>query len=292
MPIACCSALRATPLTASIGAVVDGVDLADLRPGPALVELRHLLDRHQVLFFQQQHLDTLGLLGLSERFGRPTIHPVDRLVGSSRSVSTIVDSAEHPPAGFDWHTDLSWLPAPPRFGFLAAVEIPTCGGDTLWASGAAVWARAPAALRAQLAGACLVHRLDPALLASVGRHHGDDVARALERAHPPVAHPLVRAHPGTGESVAYLSPLYADRVLGRPQSGLDELHGMLDDPAVHVRWTWADGDVAIWDEAATVHRALVDHFPQRRVVRRCTTDGPVPRASVPGQGLRRPGVGR
>ena len=98
MPIACCSALRATPLTASIGAVVDGVDLADLRPGPALVELRHLLDRHQVLFFQQQHLDTLGLLGLSERFGRPTIHPVDRLVASSRSVSTIVDSAEHPPA--------------------------------------------------------------------------------------------------------------------------------------------------------------------------------------------------
>ena len=54
---------------------------------------------------------------------------------------------------------------------------------------------------------------------------------------------------------------------------------MLEDPAVHVRWTWLAGDVANWDEAATAHRALVDHFPQRRS---CAAARPTVRPRGPG----------
>jgi taurine dioxygenase len=46
---------------------------------------------------------------------------------------------------------------------------------------------------------------------------------------------------------------------------------MLDDPEFQVRWRWRAGDLAIWDEPSTCHRALTDHFPQRRVMRRCVT---------------------
>ena len=52
---------------------------------------------------------------------------------------------------------------------------------------------------------------------------------------------------------------------------LSDLHAMLDDPSVQLRWTWHDGDFVIWDESSTCHRALTDHYPQRRVMRRCTT---------------------
>jgi taurine dioxygenase len=43
----------------------------------------------------------------------------------------------------------------------------------------------------------------------------------------------------------------------------------IEDPHVQVRWRWRRGDVAIWDETATCHRALTDHFPQSRKMRRC-----------------------
>ena len=58
---------------------------------------------------------------------------------------------------------------------------------------------------------------------------------------------------------------------------LRELNGLLDDPHVQVRWRWEAGDVAIWDEVATCHRALTDHFPQRRTMRRCVVEGDGPR---------------
>jgi taurine dioxygenase len=59
---------------------------------------------------------------------------------------------------------------------------------------------------------------------------------------------------------------------------LQLLHDALAAPEVQLRWRWAPGDVVLWDETATCHRALGDHAPARRVVRRCTVagDAPVP----------------
>jgi taurine dioxygenase len=85
---------------------------------------------------------------------------------------------------------------------------------------------------------------------------------------------LVRAHPITGRRHLYLSPLYARRIVGPAGADgklLEELHAMLDNPHVQMRWKWRDGDFVIWDEQATCHRALTDHYPQRRAMRRCVT---------------------
>lgn len=113
------------------------------------------------------------------------------------------------------------------------------------------------------------------------RHHGPEVATRLRRANPPVSHPLVRTHPATGEALLFLSPLYLRRLTGieRRQGDrkLRELNGLLEDPHVQVRWRWEAGDVAIWDEVATCHRALTDHIPQRRIMRRCVVQGDGPR---------------
>jgi alpha-ketoglutarate-dependent taurine dioxygenase len=51
------------------------------------------------------------------------------------------------------------------------------------------------------------------------------------------------------------------------------LHRQINDPEVQVRWRWATGDVAIWDEMSTCDRALTDHAPQGRTMRRCRTKG-------------------
>jgi taurine dioxygenase len=94
---------------------------------------------------------------------------------------------------------------------------------------------------------------------------------------------LVRLHVATGRPALWLSPLYATKVVGLDHHDservLGVLHHQILDPEVQVRWRWAAGDVAIWDETSTCHRALTDHAPQRRIMRRCTTTGGRPIAA-------------
>lgn len=267
------TALRAEPLTAAIGAVLDGIDLAAPLTDAGAEDLRAAIHRHRVVFVRDQHLSADDHRRLGERLGPLEVSPLHRLLGTGRTVSTIEDDAERPPAGFDWHTDLSWTEAPPAFGILHAVEIPPVGGDTLWASLPAVFAALPAGVQEECRQLGAEHAADDSLLASVERHHGIDVATRLRRRHPPEVHPLVRHHPVTGEELLFLSPLYLRRLVGvdrrRGDQLLRALDAHLDDPHVQVRWRWRAGDVALWDERATCHRALTDHFPQRRVMRRC-----------------------
>lgn len=182
-------------------------------------------------------------------------------------------TAERPPAGFGWHTDVSWTPDPPRLAFLAAIEIPETGGDTLWASTAAVYDRLSPTDQERCAARGVLHAPDTSLLESVARHHGPDAARRLQALYPGTVHPLVKVHPVTGRRSLYLSPLYARPSAADGGDGLlERLHAELDNPEVQVRWRWRAGDFVIWDETATCHRALADHYPQRRVMRRCTTN--------------------
>ena len=76
------------------------------------------------MFARDQHLDEEQHRTLASQFGALSIHPVGQLTGSGRAISVIDDTADRPPAGFDWHTDLSWTVEPPDLGFLSAVAIP------------------------------------------------------------------------------------------------------------------------------------------------------------------------
>jgi taurine dioxygenase len=274
------AALGVEPLTSAIGAVLDGIDLASRLSDGALHDLRAAVHRHRVVFLRGQHLSLDEHRQLGEQLGSLAVSPLHRLLGSGRTVSTIEDDAARPPAGFGWHTDLSWTAAPPSLGILSAVEVPTVGGDTLWASLPAALAALPADVQAQCRDLRAEHAADVSLLRSVERHHGPEVAVRLRRTNPPVSHPLVRTHPVTGEALLFLSPLYLQRLLGmdrrRSDRMLRELNRLLEDPHLQVRWRWAAGDIAIWDEAATCHRALTDHFPQRRTMRRCVVEGDRP----------------
>lgn len=267
-------------LTGAIGAVLHGLDLTEPLADADVDHLRDLVTEHQVVFIRGQHLDVEGHGRVASRFGDLSIHPVGRLTGSGRAVSVIDDTADRPPAGFDWHTDLSWTLEPPDLGILAAVTIPPWGGDTLWASGRAMYERLEPGEQRRLRSVRVVHLPDEALLETVRRHHGDELVRRLLAEHPPVEHPLVRHHRSTGRPALWLSPLYASRVVGldpvESRRILDALHRRIADPEVQVRWRWSPGDLAIWDETSTCHLALTDHFPKRRTMRRCTTAGTRP----------------
>jgi taurine dioxygenase len=272
--------LSATPLTPAIGSVVTDLELTDL-DGETAAELVELVRGRGMVVVPGQHLDEAEHLALARHFGRPAVTPLRRVLGTDRPCALIHDDAQHPPAGFAWHTDESWTAAPPAFGVLCALTMPPSGGDTIWASTAAGHERLAPAMRRLAESLSVVHHMGAEYLATVARHHGDRVADELVAAHPPVEHPLVRdAH---GRRALYLSPLYATSIAGLDAvtgaALLDVLHRTLEDPEVQVRWRWSEGDVVIWDEATTCHRALTDHFPATRRMRRCTTAGSRPVAA-------------
>jgi taurine dioxygenase len=284
--------LRAQRLSRAIGAVVEAGDLDDAGPA-GLSQLRQLVVDHHAVFVRGFGRDEALFRELATSLGTLTVHPLQRFTGREQPVSVIEDTPAHPPAEFPWHTDLSWLEAPPRFGILQALELPPSGGDTLWASLTAAYE----ALSPPVQGLCStltgLHGVDATLRRTVVDRHGTRLARRFEKAHPPVRHPLVRAHPDTGAPCLFVCPMYLERI---PELHADEsdvllshLHDVATDPHRSLRWHWSEGDVAIWDESCTLHRALGDHHPSVRRMRRCTTDGerPRPARSTPDEGGRR-----
>jgi taurine dioxygenase len=264
-------------LSASIGAELRGVDVRAGVDESTVHVLRAAIGEHHVVVLRGQYLSAEQHATLARAFGPIQASPVqlasDRH-GAPGPVSTIEDTAARPPAGFPWHTDVSWTREPPALGFLSAVVIPEFGGDTIWASTAAIYDALPAEVQQLCEESTVFHAPDASLLASVERHHGPGAANRLRREHPGVEHPLVQRHPITGRKSLFLCPLYAQRVVGPDGADgrlLARLHSMLDDPHVQLRWRWRAGDLAIWDEVSTCHRALTDHYPQRRVMRRCVT---------------------
>jgi taurine dioxygenase len=267
--------LEITRLSGAIGAVIRGADLRrPLHPEDA-ARIGLALTEHHVVFFRDQLLRDTEQCALASQFGDLAVSPIHELIGSDQRVSIIEDTPQRPPAGFDWHTDLSWTASPPRYGFLSALDIPAFGGDTLWASLAATYEALSPSTREICEGLRIVHRFDASLLASVERHHGQVIARRLVDEHPPVEHPLVTVDPTSGRHRLFLSPLYSERIIGLPRAEGDrllaDLQRAIEDPHTQIRWRWKRGDVAIWDESATCHRALTDHFPQTRKMRRCVS---------------------
>lgn len=265
--------MNAVRITANVGIELHGVDLRSPLDSNDVALLRATIAQYHVVTVRDQFLSGAQHAAFASSLGPILSSPVQLATGSSNAaVSTIEDTAQRPPAGFPWHTDLSWTRHPPALGLLTAVTIPAFGGDTLWASTAAIYDRLTSRDRDLCEHASARHIPDSTLLESVQRHHGAEIAARLWREHPGVEHPLVRRNPITRRRSLFLSPLYTQRITG--PTGLDgtllqRLNGMLDDPHVHMRWRWRQGDVAIWHETSTCHLALTDHHPQHRVMRRC-----------------------
>ena len=263
-----------TRITANIGAQIEGLDLSR-RLGPTEVDLlRSAIAEHLVVVVRAQFLSASQLADVAGSFAPILRSPVHAVTGDHRSVSTIEDTATRPPAGFPWHSDFSWMHDAPVLGFLNAVCVPDVGGDTLWASTVAVYDRIAEDERIRCDSLTALHAPDDRLLASIADHHGRAKADQLLTSHPPLERPLVRVHPVTGRRSVFLSPMYMQRIVGPAGADgalLDRLNGQLDEPEVQMRWRWRAGDLVIWDETSTCHRALTDHFPMRRVMRRCVT---------------------
>jgi taurine dioxygenase len=261
-------------LTRAIGAEVSGVDLRERVPDDQFAAIQEALATHQVLFFRDQDLDDDQHRAFARRFGALSRDALAMFTGDERDVMYIEDTPGKPPAADRWHTDIGWVETPPSIGMLNARVIPEYGGDTMWASLFAAYELLSPKMRAFCDGLSVVNRAGGAFLTSAMRASGDE-KRVLET-FPPVEHPLVRTHPVSGRPALFLTATM-DQVVGLTKAESDaliaHLRSLLEDPNIQLRWRWKPFDFAIWDQASTNHRALSDHFPQHRKMRRCTIEG-------------------
>ncbi len=261
------------PLTPAIGAEVVGVDLTRAVPDDEQAALRAALRDHLVLFLRGQDMTEEDQLRTAAIFGPPVSASIDRSQGAPPLLFvTLEDTADDPPKADRWHTDVPFVDRPPDVAVLSMQCAPQVGGDTMWASLYEAYDRLSPPMQRLVDG--LELDLDLGTSREVVRKmYGDEYyARVVEPA-TFSRHPLVRVHPETGRRALYLCGAFMKGVAGMHPRESDALLGyltsLLDDPNLSCRWRWATHDVAIWDERCTNHRALADHFPRYRKVRRC-----------------------
>jgi taurine dioxygenase len=272
--------VKVTPLTGTIGALIEGVDVATIGDDE-WAELHQTLLERRVVFLRDQDLTDDEHLAFAQRWGEVSVYPIVKLLGGDIRLEYIEDDPDKPPAADYWHTDVTWVEEPPKVAVLSGRVIPPAGGDTMWGDAVAVFASLSPAVQDALRPLDLHHRPGPEFAKAVEEKGGADLARQVDEAFGAgVEHPLVRRHPETGEEALFWGGPFIGGIVGLARDESDALLGLLqqrvNDPDHHVRWRWRANDLAIWDERATVHRALADHYPQHRLMRRCTVDGDRP----------------
>jgi taurine dioxygenase len=269
------------PVAGALGAEIRGLDVRadDLD----VAALRAAILDNEVVFLRGLHLDEDEQLTLGRALGTPSVFPVARLMGATEPTMTVIaDGPDSPNAADEWHTDVTWTAEPPDFALLHMEETPERGGDTLWCSATAAYEALSPHLRGFLDGLTVTHD-NEGFIRGLIEKTGDpehELVRKLRENYPPVVHPLVRTHPETGKRALLWAGRFIRRINELTEAENRALLGLLDnhvkDPRFHVRWHWSEGDLAIWDERSTLHRAAADHWPQRRVVRRLEIDGTRP----------------
>jgi alpha-ketoglutarate-dependent sulfate ester dioxygenase len=279
-----------TKLGSRIGARIDGVQLGGSLDASTIGQIRQALLRHKVIFFRDQHhLDDVAQQAFAARLGTPIAHPA--VQHNTAPIITPINS-EYGKAN-RWHTDVTFVPNYPAASILRAVTLPSYGGSTLWASTAAAYADLPEPLKHLTENLWALHtnRHDyvPGALGHQPQTDEQKAFRTLfEKADFRTEHPVVRVHPETGERTL----VAGDFVRGfvgtdnyESQLLLELLQRRITLPENTIRWNWVAGDVAIWDNRATQHRAIDDYDDQHRLMHRVTVMGDVP-VDVHGQRSR------
>ena len=276
--------IEVRPTGVALGAEIRGVDLAKISDADFTDIHQAWLD-HQVLLFRGQKLDDEELITFSRRFGELDWAPIQengrRFVEGRPEIYIVSNVIENGvPIGSlgageaVWHTDMSYVPDPPKASMLYALESPPKGGNTGFVSMYAAYEALPAALQQRIRGMRLKH--------DATYNSGGYVRQGVEAVDDPLTspgavHPLICKHPETGRSVLYLGRRRNAYITGLPlaesEALLNELWSYADREELAWYNQWRVGDLVLWDNRCTMHRRDPFDTNERRIMHRTQVKG-------------------
>lgn len=262
----------------TIGAEIRGVDLSRPLSEKAFAAIRDALLESKIVYCRDQVMDAEQQIALGRRFGNLEVNPF-RPSGKGRPELQVVrNDRDNPVLSTDvWHADLTFREKPTKFTILRCVEMPPCGGDTLWADMAAAYDGLPAALRERITGLEARHDFRNFRVLYEGQPGKDEELRRLEAEFPNPLHPVVATHPDTGQRILFVNRQFTVRIEGLPEEEgsalLETLFQQSSVPEYQFRLRWKPGTIAIWDNRACQHYAVNDYYPALRHMERVAVAG-------------------
>jgi len=288
MSIETLARLDIRPLPGSFAAEVVGLDLSQPLADEDFRRIHRAHLDHHVLVFRDQRITPEQQIAFSRRFGELQIHVLHQfhLKGHPEIliVSNIVENGQPVglgDAGHFWHSDLSYVEKPSLGSMLLAQELPSVGGDTLFANQHAAWEALPPALQARVRHLKAEHSYLAKYEALRERSpwrpklSDEQVARVL-----PSVHPVVRQHPETGRLGLFVSEHFTTRIVDVPEDEsralLAELFDHSTRPGLQYRHPWQPHDMVFWDNRSVTHLAAGCPPELRRRLHRTTIEGDKP----------------
>ena len=253
-----------------IGAVITGVDVRQLSDADFSEIYQTWLDRN-VICVRGQSIEVEEFFAYSRRFGqlhehpskstRHPEHPVLTVLGIDKfNADGSLNRAVYARGGENWHTDGAYDEVPFKATQLYALAVPSNGGDTLFSSMYAAYDALPQRLRDKIGSRC-------GAFTYAGRSTlSAQLLNPEDRDWTPVMHPILRTHPETARIGLYFDPGKIVSIEGLEQAESDdlieELTGYMIQPSGGYRHEWRKGDIVIWDNRCTYHKAAADYPPE------------------------------
>jgi taurine dioxygenase len=274
--------LDTRPLSPGLGIEASGVNLSQPVSDAAFADIERTFFAGQVLVLRDQHLTPAQFVAFARRFGPPEPHVIDQfhhpadpnilILSNRKKDGQPVGLAD---AGTYFHTDYSYLQVPARATMLHSIEVPTAGGNTLFANQYAAYDGLSESMRRRVAPLVAVHHYGNRKEANDASRIAASPLTAEQKAKMPlITHPLVRSHPVTGRKALYAVSGSSYGIVGMPE---DEAVALLDELAAHATQpkyvyslAYRVGDVVIWDNASLLHSATLTDPDDPRTLWRIT----------------------
>lgn len=286
--------MKVKRLGAAAGAEITGVDISKPLSNAEFDALHQAFMDHCVVAIRGQDLSPEAQLAFTGRFGKPTGHVLEgfalpgypNVLLISNKKKKEANGQEKPVgaiyAGQYWHTDISYMAEPAMASMLHAKEMPSVGGDTMFANMYMAYDTLSEPMKAFLGSLDAVHDYTLAYENVFSKMPGrPPMSEETRKMVPPVVHPVIRTHPVTKKKALYVNQGFTRRIQGLSE---DESRALLDFLFMHstrpefvYRHKWSVGDVVMWDNRCMMHRAIADYdMNEPRHLHRTTIAGDKP----------------
>ncbi|WP_238739135.1 TauD/TfdA dioxygenase family protein [Pseudomonas putida] len=276
------------PFSGAVGAEIIGLDLAKPVSAEDFTRIHRAHLDHHVLVFRDQRISPEQQIAFSRRFGELQIHVLKQFLLTGHPeiliVSNIIENGQNiglGDAGKFWHSDLSYKELPSLGSMLHAQELPSEGGDTLFADMHKAWDAVPDTLRKVVEGRSAAHSYTARYAETKFEGNWRPTLTAEQLAQvKEVIHPVVRTHPENGRKALFVSEGFTTRIVGLPDDEsrdvLQQLYALSVLEQNIYRHQWHPHDLVFWDNRSLIHLATGCPAHLRRKLYRTTIQGDAP----------------